>query len=144
MKNLILVIALTLSGVVTGQIQGGHNYTEVAKAVNGVESKVKNDYILKFDYMTWGVYDLGNVLEETVRILTANGKSFDEPDYDESTITIGSEGFYDIGISALIFEGLAIRKAWGIANKDDDKTFFLVTLTAGYSGIELLIAKVNK
>jgi hypothetical protein len=144
MKNLILTIALSLSlsGVVTGQIQGVHNYTETTEAVNGVESKVKKDYILKFDYMTWGVYDLGNVLEETARILTANGLSFDEPDYDESTITIGSEGFYDIGISSLIFDGLAIRKAWGIDK--DEKSFYAITLIASFSKVELLVAEIDK
>lgn len=144
MKNLILTIALTLSGVVTGQIQGVQSYTEVKEPVYGEPVKIGNEYSLKFDYMEWGVYDLGNTLEECSRILTANGKSFDEPDYDESTITIGSEGFYDIGISSLIFDGLAIRKAWGIPNEEDSKTFFLVTLTASYAGVNFLIAKVNK
>jgi hypothetical protein len=142
MKNLILTIALSLSGVVTGQIQGVKNYTERAEAENGVESKVKNNYILKFDYMTWGVYDLGNVLEETVRILEANGLNFDEPDYDESTITIGSEGFYDIGISSLIFDGFAIRKAWGIDK--DEKSFYAITLIASFSKVELLVAEIDK
>lgn len=142
MKNLILTIALTLSGVATGQIQGVHSYTERAEAENGIESKVKNNYILKFDYMTWGVYDLGGVLDETVRILEANGLNFNEPDYDESTITIGSEGFYDIGISSLIFDGLAIRKAWGIDK--DDKSFYAITLIASYSKVELLITEIDK
>jgi hypothetical protein len=144
MKNLILTIALSLSGVVTGQIQGVHGYEEVKETVYGEPVKIGNEYSLKFDYMEWGVYDLGNTLEECSRILTANGLSFDEPDYDESTITIGSEGFYDIGISSLIFDGFAIRKAWGIPNEEDSKTFYLVTMQAGYSGIEMVIAKVNK
>ena len=144
MKSLILTIALTLSGVVTGQIQGVRSYEEVKEIVYGEPVKIGNEYFLKFDYMEWGVFDLGNTLEECSRILTANGKSFDEPDYDESTIIIGDIGFYDIGISSLIFDGLAIRKAWGIPNEEDSNTFYLVTLTAGYSGIEMLIAKVNK
>ena len=142
MKNLILVIALTLSGVVTGQILGVKNYTEVKAAENGVESKTKEGYILKFDYMTWGVYDLGNVLEETVRILESNGLSFDTPDYDESTIEIGDEGFYDVTLSSLIFDGYAIRKAWGIDK--DEKSYYVVTLIASLAKVELLVTEIDK
>ena len=142
MKNLFLTIALLIVTGATGQLAGVNNYKKTASAENGVKSKVNENYVFKFDYMTWGAQDLGNVIEECERILEANGADFNAPDLDESTIEIGTEGFYDIQISSLIFEGYAIRKAWGIDN--DENSYYAVTMIASLSKIELLIVKMDK
>lgn len=148
MKNLILLLAVSISSMANSQVLSMEQYKDDSRtestAQQGVKTKIENGYILKYDYMKWNAYDLGGVISECDRLLSENGKDIMTPDYDESTINLTTDNFYDDYLSIMIMSGESIRKAWVIENKSNPDTVFAVTMQAGYSGIELLVVELTK
>ena len=146
MKNLIFLLSVIITTSLNAQLLSMDSYEAKSEtettAEFGVKTEIEYGYILKHDYMKWTSYDLGDVISECERILSENGRDIMSPDYDESSIMLTKDNFYDPYLSSMIISGNSIRKAWMIDNGDD--SFFALTMIAGFSGIELLVVKINK
>jgi hypothetical protein len=128
MKNLMVIVAVMISVMASGQVEGMDRYTGSFSSVGDMElCKYNKDKTFNLSGVDINRKNIEEVLLECLFILGSNDIDFDRPIADESTF-MGDINDLDDIFGGLII-GEHIDKAWGMMTGEDEYVVFWIFMS---------------
>jgi hypothetical protein len=143
MKNLAVVLALALTGLVNAQTPAGITTTATAsdrlESPTGEWTRVTDKKVeygpegsVAFRFETsecmFDSYKYTDIIDKLETFLTSNGLDIDRPVDEDSTIDVEGDGHYDTTIPSSLFSGHHIYKHWVLETPEGGRRLIILTM----------------